>query len=493
MAEDITERKRAEEALQIERNKLEVVTRYIGAGLAIISKDYRTLWGNETLKRIFGDIEGKICYSTYNRKTEICSGCGVREVYEKGSDCAVHEQEREDIEGNTIWSEIIATPIKDKDGNITAALELVIPITERKWVEEELRRKSGEQALLLDNTQTQIWYLTDKETYGAVNKARAEFFGKKNEEMENKKLYDVLSKDEADICMSGYVEVFEKRKQIHTEEWITNAKGEKRLLSIIKSPKLNENGDIEYVVCSAEDITERKRTEEKVHTYQEQLRSLSSELSLIEERERRRIATDLHDHIGQALAFIKIKFGMLREMVSPLGHIDHIDEIQNLIEQAIHYTRSLTFELSPPVLYDLGFDAAVEWLVEQIQDQHHIQVDLEDDRQSKPMSDEIRISLFKAVRELLINIAKHAKAHKAKVSTRREDNTLRIIVEDDGVGFSLPEDKLLGKIAGYGLFSIRERLKHLGGSFEIESNLGCGTRVTLVAPLEQANNKGGIT
>jgi signal transduction histidine kinase len=180
-------------------------------------------------------------------------------------------------------------------------------------------------------------------------------------------------------------------------------------------------------------------------------------------------------------------------MVSPSGHIDHVDEIQNLIEQAIHYTRSLTFELSPPVLYDLGFDAAVEWLVEQIQDQHHIQVDLEDDRQSKPMSDEIRISLFKAVRELLINIAKHAKAHKAKVSTRREDNTLRIIVEDDGVGFSLPEDKLLGKIAGYGLFSIRERLKHLGGSFEIESNLGCGTRVTLVAPLEQANNKGGIT
>jgi len=150
-------------------------------------------------------------------------------------------------------------------------------LDERKRVEEVLRRKSGEQALLLDNIQIQIWYLTDKETYGAVNKARAEFFGKKSEEMENKKLYDVLSKDEAEICMSGYVEVFEKGKQIHTEEWIANAKGEKRLLSIIKSPKLNENGDVEYVVCSAEDITERKRAEEALRTEKERFKTLSEQ------------------------------------------------------------------------------------------------------------------------------------------------------------------------------------------------------------------------
>ena len=115
-------------------------------------------------------------------------------------------------------------------------------------------------------------------------------------------------------------------------------------------------------------------------------------------------------------------------MISPSGPSGSVDDIQNLIDQAIHYTRSLTSELSPPVLYELGFEAAMEWLTEQIQDQHHIQVDFEDDRQSKPMDDEIRISLFKAVRELLINVAKHSKADKAKVSTRREDNIIRIIV-----------------------------------------------------------------
>jgi PAS domain S-box-containing protein len=136
---------------------------------------------------------------------------------------------------------------------------------------EALRRKSEEQDLLLNNIQTQVWYLTDEETYGAVNKARAKFFGKKNKEMENTKSCGLLSKDEAEICILGNAEVFEKRKQIRTEEWITNAKGEKRLLSIIKSPKLDENGDVEYVVCSAEDVTERKRAEDGIKKLNEEL------------------------------------------------------------------------------------------------------------------------------------------------------------------------------------------------------------------------------
>jgi len=138
--EDITELRRAEEVLRSERERLEMVTQNMGAGLAFVSKDYHTLWANNVLKRIFGDVEGKVCYSTYNQRAEICPECGVREVFEKGSEKVIHEQVGKDIEGNTIWSEIIATPIRDKDGNITAALELVISITERKKAEENLKQ-----------------------------------------------------------------------------------------------------------------------------------------------------------------------------------------------------------------------------------------------------------------------------------------------------------------------------------------------------------------
>jgi len=158
---------------------------------------------------------------------------------------------------------------------LSRVLVSIIDITERKQAEEALKRKSEEQALLLDNIQTRIWYLKDPETYGAVNKAHAEFLGKKKEELENKNLYEIYSKEEAEVCISGNREVFEKKIQLHTEEWVTNAKGEKRLMDIIKSPKLDENGNVEYVVCSAHDITERKQAEEALLESEKRFRNLA--------------------------------------------------------------------------------------------------------------------------------------------------------------------------------------------------------------------------
>lgn len=287
------------------------------------------------------------------------------------------------------------------------------------------------------------------------------------------------------------IKTFQKALQGETpppyELRILSRSGEYLIGEFTTTPQY-KNGKVVGEFGIARDITERKQAEEKIYTYQEQLRSLASELSLIEERERRRIATELHDHISQSLAIAKLRLGSLRELISSVDFVGSLDEIHELIDQTVQYTRSLTFELSPPILYELGLEPALEWLAEQIQEKHGILVNFEDDRQPKPMSEEIRISLFKSVRELLINIVKHAKANQVKVSIRREDNNIQITVEDDGIGFSPSEDKQLGKIPGYGLFSIHERLKYLGGFLEIESKPGQGTRVTLVAPLEKKEN-----
>jgi signal transduction histidine kinase len=207
-------------------------------------------------------------------------------------------------------------------------------------------------------------------------------------------------------------------------------------------------------------------------------------LTLLEERERRRIANDLHDHIGQNLALSKIKLGELRLLASP-SLVKPLDEIHRLIEETIRYTRSLTFELSPSILYEFGFEAAVEWLAEQTQEKHGILVDFENDLQPKPLRKEMRVLLFKAVSELLMNVIKHAQAHKAKVAIQRKGNNIRITVEDDGVGFDIPEANQLGSVKGFGLFSIRERLRHLGGSFQIQSGPRGGTLITLLVPTEQ--------
>jgi len=233
------------------------------------------------------------------------------------------------------------------------------------------------------------------------------------------------------------------------------------------------------------EIEERKYNEKKLLEQQDKLRSLSYDLVLTEERERRHIATELHDRIGQTLAVTKIKLAELREAsASNKPAVKALDDIRQYIEQTIQDTRSLTFELSPPVLYELGLEAALAWLINQTREKHGLRVELEDDGRSKPLDDGCRVIVFQAVRELLFNIVKHARAHSATVSVRKDDDDIRIDIEDDGIGFDSSElEASETGSRGFGLFSIRERLSPLGGHLDIKSEPGRGTRVTLVAPL----------
>jgi PAS domain S-box-containing protein len=244
------------------------------------------------------------------------------------------------------------------------------------------------------------------------------------------------------------------------------------------------DGTLLYYEGTVEDITEQKKAEKKIQSYQKQLRSLASDLSLAEEQERRRIATMLHDHIGQILAISKIKLGALLQSAANDGFLEQLEEVREHVEQAIQYTRSLTFELSPPILYDLGLESALEWLTEQIKEQHGISCDFETDNTPKPVRDEIRIVLFSAVRELLMNVAKHALAQTAKVTIRRVNENIVVHVADNGTGFTVSRMNFyLDENKGFGLFSIRERLRHLGGQMDVRSAKGRGTRVILTAPL----------
>jgi PAS domain S-box-containing protein len=249
-------------------------------------------------------------------------------------------------------------------------------------------------------------------------------------------------------------------------------------------------GKPQFAIALFEDITDRRESEEKIRTYQEQLQSLASELSLTEERERRRLATVLHDHIAQLLVIAKGKFEKLQESTLFRSIAKPMEEIRKLIEESIRYTRSLVFELSPPILYDLGFEPAMEWLAEHMEQQYGLVVTVEDDDKPKPLDNEARVLLFRAVRELLFNVLKHAQASSTKVRMRRVGEQLRIIVEDNGVGFA-PEklSAASGKIEGFGLFSIRERLNYFGGRMEIESAPGEVTRVILSLPLQPDQKK----
>jgi PAS domain S-box-containing protein len=231
------------------------------------------------------------------------------------------------------------------------------------------------------------------------------------------------------------------------------------------------------------EIRTRKQAQTELLVYQGRLRSLASELSLAEERTRRRIATDVHDHIGQNLAMAKMRLQLLAESQTPQDRLI-ISEVSNIIAGTIESTRSLTFEISPPVLYELGFEAAVEWLLRKARRQHRLNTDFQTDGQKRLLDETVCVFLFQAVRELLANVAKHARAKNVTVSVCSRGGHIQVAVADDGVGFNTKKaESLQPNPVGFGLFSIRERLSCIGGNLKIHSTPDKGTEITLIVPL----------
>ncbi len=226
------------------------------------------------------------------------------------------------------------------------------------------------------------------------------------------------------------------------------------------------------------DATARKHAEQEVRRYRERVRSLMADLLLAEEHERRRLAVDLHDGLSQTIALANIKLSTLRRSLGGKS-AKSLGEIGELITQADRAARSISVELSPPALHELGLEPAVQWLVEHIQARYGVEIKLSGDGQPKPADEKTRVILFRSIRELLINAAKHAGAHRVDVRLECEEGRLIVAVEDDGVGM---EPDMAG-VKGTGLLSIHERLSHVAGAMHIDSAPGKGTRIRLSAPL----------
>jgi PAS domain S-box-containing protein len=239
------------------------------------------------------------------------------------------------------------------------------------------------------------------------------------------------------------------------------------------------DGRLEFMVIS-EDITERKLSEQQILDYQERLKSLASAVVLAEERERRRIGAGLHDDVGQTLAIVKIKLGELRGSAAESGSAQKLEEIRDLLDQAIRSTRTLTFELSSPVLYELGLAAALQELGERMERRGGIRFHFRADRWRDPGA-ELAIVLYWSVRELLFNVVKHARASHVRMAIDASSDQVRIVIEDDGVGIAAA-GQVFDDSGGFGLFTVREQLIHAGGRMEIDSSPGEGTRVRLFAP-----------
>ena len=248
-------------------------------------------------------------------------------------------------------------------------------------------------------------------------------------------------------------------------------------------PIRDNEGNLRLICGVANDITERKRAEERILANQAALRSLASKLQLAEESERRRIAVDLHDSIGQILAFSRRELAGLEKTASD-KIVTSLKRVGGQLDEAVKQARTLSFELSPSILYDLGLETALEDLAERFDEERKIRCCFKSNGRLGHVEDAVKVLLYRSVRELLINVAKHADASQVQITLQKFDNEACIHIEDDGKGFDegiIEHDSADKK--GFGLFSIRERLNHIGGQLKIESVEGKGTKAMIIAPL----------
>jgi len=213
------------------------------------------------------------------------------------------------------------------------------------------------------------------------------------------------------------------------------------------------------------------------------LSELALQLGLTEARERRAIAEDLHDHVGQALAVMKIRLETFRGNAIFSGSNAEIGEMLRLLDQTITYTRDLTGTISPPVLFELGLEEALDWLAERMETTQGLQVAFRVNGSALDLRDEQKIMVFRSAQELLRNVVVHAGCDSATMTLTWRPDGLELAVADRGCGFDAEKADL--RTEAFGLFSIRERMRQLGGGVDVETEPGRGTRVRLDLPLDR--------
>ncbi len=276
-------------------------------------------------------------------------------------------------------------------------------------------------------------------------------------------------------------------------------------------PLLDEHRNIVGINCVVEEITERQKLEDdlqELNTNLEKLvrertaeaearavklEQLARQLTQAENRERSRFAQMMHDSLQQLLVASKRKAERIAKRTEKDDLKKPLTDLIEMLGQCCDETRSLTVEICPPMLYTSGFQAALQWLANWMEKTHELKVEVG--------SEEVKIAdpdlsglLFQIVRELLFNVVKHAETTHARVRSMQLADKLYIDVEDGGKGF---DTELLGKQSeaegGFGLFSVIERLRIIGGDVKIESGIGRGTKIGITVPLAVTENSIEIT
>jgi len=481
---DITKRKKAEEAQKIGEQRLALAHEVAGMGMfdwnivqdrAVCNERYFGLFGLEPRGHMLSQEDWLAMVYPGDRER------AQKEVTGTLTGKAPYDTEYRVVwpDKSVKWIQSKASVFYDDEGIAYRMIGAMTDITSRKQAEVTIR-ESEERFRHLSEAAFEGIAFTDKGILVDANDAFVKMYGCSLEELKGAPVMELVVPEHRALVTenirSNYGGRYEHRGLRKDGNSIDLEVHGRSVMYRGRSMRLT----------AIRDITERKQAQERLVDYQERLRSLASELSLTEEHERRTMAGYLHDGPCQQLAVCLLKMETLRSSLEAAGQ-EPIAEVCTMIHQTVQDLRNLTFDLSPPTLYLVGLEAAIEELLkEELRDKHKISYQFKPAHVSKLLGDDLRALVFQSVRELLNNIVKYAQAEKVTVSTCREGHSIKVAVEDDGIGFDINTiGSNVSKTGGYGLFNMKERLTYIGGQLEVWSDLTQGSRFVITVPLEE--------
>jgi len=459
-----------------------------GVGMVVLDPDNRFVRANSFLCDMLGYSEEEL---TGRRAEEMIPPedvhivqAALKRIWESGTDHESYEKRFIHRDGHLIWARISLALIRDGNGVPLYFTTQIQDITESRRTMEALRKSELWMRSIFNSQDDAVLAVSRDGHLIKINIAAERMFGYSNDEVAGQST-EIFHVDRHHYLeFNKNINMAFKNDQTARFEFKAKRKnGEIFPTEHTVSSLKNDAGETIGIVSVVSDITQRVRAEETLRVQRMQLRSLAVELTLTEERQRRALAADLHDRVGQSLAMARIKLEQ-EYQAGASSRKEPLKKVLKLLEGAIRDIRMLIFEISPQTLYELGLPTALIELTEQFQKEFGLRIQMTDDGASKSLAGPAQIILYRATRELLSNTVKHARAEHVRIVSKRVGDKIRIEVHDDGVGFNPNEyEKGSTGIKSYGLFSLRERIAYLNGTCEIDSRPGKGTSVTLSLPL----------
>ncbi|TXD45813.1 PAS domain S-box protein [Polaribacter sp. IC073] len=419
---------------------------------------------------------------------------GSKEVLENAVEECITLKKRYELElrfqnanNEKLWVNAIGYPVTNKAGEVTSLRGIIQDITEQKQTREEIEKTEELYRLLANNANDLVCLQEPDSTFKYISPSIKNLLGYEPSDFLGRQVFNIVHKDDIDDLQTAMnKKIFSNAMSDAYSFRVRHKEGYFVWLEFLSTPVYKDN-EINYFVTSARDISQWVLAKEEIQKYQRSLQELTTEITMIEEKQKKEIASNIHDHLSQSLVISNMRINELKKNPTLKLIQEDLKFIESHITDALENSRKITYELSPPVLYQLGIIEALHWLLEEVENTHKIKCQLNNNNNIShiKLSDEASILLYRSIQEVITNAIKHAKASLITLDFEKNEFGVNIFIIDNGLGFEASAlDHLKNHSgSGFGLFTVKERIRNIRGEFTISSEINKGTTIKIFVPL----------